>query len=65
MREKRCPCCGRAVLLDDAQLEMHHEAPMCDGWSKLMAEHGAQRSGALVVTNQGAERIVPTHKVRG
>ncbi len=37
MKETKCPSCGRAVLLDDAKLETHHEAPLCDGWRKLMA----------------------------
>lgn len=59
MKQTTCPSCGRVVLLDDAKLESHHEAPMCAGWAKLMAQSGGQRAGALVVTDQGAERIEP------
>lgn len=59
MKKTNCPSCGRVVLLDDAKLEAHHQAPMCDGWRKLMAETRGEGAGALIVTKQGAERIEP------
>ncbi len=59
MREIKCPSCGRTVLLDDVKRETHHEAPMCDGWRELVGVNGGKPAGALIVTDQGSERVEP------
>jgi hypothetical protein len=43
-----CPCCGLAVIGDEAAQTFHHARPLCDGFQAKVKEFGLK-----------AERVEP------
>jgi hypothetical protein len=47
LRESTCPYCGRAIVFNQAQLEILHEEPDCPQFEQLVLDNGGSFDGLV------------------